>query len=170
MFALASRSMQGPEEALHVYRELLGLEGGSRERAVDFMAQAAQGYGFNAAPFFEGLLRFGPASSVRVAAAAYLAENGGEESVLEVLESLRPPALTLTLLTGLLKVLGGRPATVERIERLIAFGNRFADDEHYTTLHLGDFTGREVKRYVRRAIAESLLLRDAPIAAAWSSD
>jgi hypothetical protein len=170
MFALASRSMQGPEEALHVYRELLGLEGGSRERAVDFMAQAAQGYGLNAAPFFEGLLRFGPASSVRVAAAVYLAENGGEESVLEVLESLRPPALTLTLLKGLLKVLGGRPATADRVERLIAFGNRFADDEHYTTLHLGDFTGREVKRHVRRAIAESLLLRDAPTAAAWSSD
>ncbi|MGD9890380.1 MAG: hypothetical protein AB7R89_07500 [Dehalococcoidia bacterium] len=170
MLALVSRSMQGPEEAVHVYRELLGLEGGSRERAVDFMAQATQAYGVNAAPFFEGLLRFGPTSAVRVAAAAYLAENGGEESVMEALESLHPPALTLTLLKGLLKVLAGRPATSDRVERLVAFGNRFADEEHYTTLHLGDFTGREVKRHVRRTIAESLLLRDAPDAAAWSSD
>src|ERR687889_2474 len=33
--SLVSRSMQGPEEAMRVYREMLGLEGGSRERAVD---------------------------------------------------------------------------------------------------------------------------------------
>lgn len=165
---LVSRSMQGPEEAIRVYREMLGLEGGSRERAVDFMAQAARGYGLDASPLFEGVLRFAPTAAARVAAAAYLAENGREQSVLEVLESLQPPALTLTLIKGLLKVLGDRPATAERVERLIAFGERFGDDEHYTTLYLGDFTGRDVKRHVRRSIAESLLRRDAPAAVEWS--
>jgi len=66
--------------------------------------------------------------------------------------------------------LGDRPATPERIARLIAFGHRFADDEHYTTLYLGDFTGRDIKRAVRRALAESLLLRDAPDAAEWPKE
>jgi len=165
--SLVSRSMQGPEEAMRVYREMLGLEGGSRERAVDFMAQMAQGYGLDATPLFESVLRFAPSSPARVAAAAYLAEHGREESVLSVLESLQPPALTLTLVRGLLKVLGSRPATPERIARLVAYGNRFKDDEHYTTLYLGDFTGEEIKRAVRRAIAESLLRRDAPEAAEW---
>ena len=169
-FSLTSRAMQGPEEAMRVWREVLGLEGGSRERAVDFMAQAARSYGMDASPLFEGVLRFGPTAAARVAAAAYLAENDREETVLEVLESLRPPALTFTLVKGLLKVLGSRPATPERIQRLIAFGNRFADEEHYTTLYLGDFTGRDVKRHVRRAIAESLILRDAPDVADWPDD
>lgn len=169
-FSLVSRSMQGPEEATKVYREMLGLEGGSRERAVDFMAQMARGYGMDATPLFEGVLRFGPTSAARVAAAAYLAENGREETVLEVLESLQPPALTVTLIRGLLKVLGSRPATPERVARLVAFGQRFHEDEHYTTLYLGDFTGRDVKRAVRRALAESLLLRDAPEAAEWQGE
>jgi len=168
--SLVSRSMQGPEEAMRVYREMLGLEGGARERGVDFMAQTARGYGVDASPLFEGVLRFAPTSAARVAAAAYLAENGREETVLSVLESLQPPALTLTLVKGLLKVLGDRPATPERIARLIAFGHRFADDEHYTTLYLGDFTGRDIKRAVRRALAESLLLRDAPDAAEWPKE
>src|SRR5262245_36217096 len=123
--------MQGPEEAVRVYREVLGLEGGSRERGVDFMAQMARGYGLDASPLFEGVLRFGPTSAARVAAAAYLVENGREEIVLEVLESLQPPALTLTLLKGLLKVLGDRPAKPERVARLVAFGQRFGDEEHY---------------------------------------
>lgn len=165
-----SRAMQGPEQALRVYRELLGLEGGSRERAVDFAAQLARSYGVDALPLFEATLRFGPSSTARVAAAAYLAEEGHEETVLEVLESLRPPALTITLVKGLLDVLGARPATAERVRRLIAFGERFEDDEHYTTIFLGDFTGREVKRHVRRAIAESLLRRDAPETAEWPHD
>lgn len=155
---------------MRVYREMLGLEGGSRERAVDFMAQAAQSYGLDASPLFEGVLRFAPSSTARVAAAVYLAENGREETVLQVLESLQPPALTLTLVKGLLKVLGGQAATPERIERLTAFGNRFADDEHYTTLYLGDFTGRDVKRHVRRAIAESLIRRDAPAVVEWPKE
>src|SRR5215204_7533575 len=92
--SLVSRSMQGPEEAMRVYREMLGLEGGARERGVDFMAQTARGYGVDASPLFEGVLRFAPTSAARVAAAAYLAENGREETVLSVLESLQPPALT----------------------------------------------------------------------------
>jgi hypothetical protein len=165
--SLVSRSLQGPEEAMRVYREMLGLEGGSRERAVDFMAQLAQGYGLDASPLFESVLRFAPSSTARVAAAAYLVENGRADTVLEVLESLQPPALTLTLVRGLLKVLGGSPATPERIARLVAFGERFKDDEHYTTLYLGDFTGQDIKRHVRRALAESLLRRDAAAAADW---
>jgi hypothetical protein len=168
--SLVARSMQGPEEATRVYREVMGLEGGSRERTVDFMAQAARGYGLDATPLFEGVLRFGPTSPARVAAAAYLAENGHEDTVMSVLESLQPPALTLTLVKGLLKVLGSRPATPERITRLVAFGERFADDEHYTTLYLGDFTGRDVKRAVRRAIAESLVWRDAPEVVEWPKE
>lgn len=159
--------MHGPEEAIRVYRELLGLEGGSRERAVDFMAQTARGAGLDATPLFEGVLRLGPTAAARIAAAAYLAESGREDLVLDVLESLRPPGLTISLVTGLLDVLGSRPATPERTARLIAFGERFQDDEHYTTLYLGDFTGRKVKRHVRRALAESLLRRDAPAAADW---
>jgi hypothetical protein len=162
-----TRAFQGPEQAMRVYRELLGLEGDSRERAVDFMAQLAQGYGMDATPLFEGVLRFHPAPTARVAAAAYLVEQGREETVLEVLESLWPPVLTVTLLNGLLDALATRPATPERIGRLVDFAGRFKDDEHYTTLYLGDFTGRDVKRHVRRAIAESLLRRDAPEAAAW---
>jgi hypothetical protein len=165
--ALLARSLQGPEEAVRVYRELLGLEGGSRERVVDSMAQMARGSGVDAAPMFEWMLRFAPNSAARVAAAAYLAEEGREDTVLAVLESLQPPALTTTLLKGLIDVLGNRPATAARVRRLIAFAERFKDDEHYTTLYLGDFTGREVKRHVRRAIANSLLLRDAPDAADW---
>jgi hypothetical protein len=162
-----SRLLQGPEQAMRVYRELLGLEGGSREKSVDFMAQLARGYGLDATPLFEGVLRFGPTDTARVAAAAYLAEQGREETVLEVLESLQPPVLTMTLLSGLADVLAARPATTARIDRLIAFGKRFEDGTHYTTLLLGDFTGRDVKRVIRRAIAESLLRRDAPDTADW---
>jgi hypothetical protein len=162
-----SRFLQGPEQAMRVYRELLGLEGGSREKSVDFMAQLARGYGLDATPLFEGVLRFGPTDTARVAAAAYLAEQGREETVLEVLESLQPPVLTMTLLSGLADVLGARPATAARIHRLAAFGQRFEDATHYTTLLLGDFTGRDVKRVIRRAIAESLLRRDAPDTADW---
>ena len=162
-----SRFLQGPEQAMRVYRELLGLEGGSREKSVDFMAQLARGYGLDATPLFEGVLRFGPTDTARVAAAAYLAEQGREETVLEVLESLQPPVLTMTLLSGLADVLAARPATAARIDRLTAFGKRFEDATHYTTLLLGDFTGRDVKRVLRRAIAESLLRRDAPDTAGW---
>ena len=97
-------------------------------------------------------------------------EQGREETVLEVLESLQAPVLTITLLNGLLDALAARPATPERIRRLTDFANRFNDEEHYTTLYLGDFTGRDVKRQVRRAIAESLLRRDAPDVAAWSRE
>ena len=162
-----SRFLQGPEQAMRVYRELLGLEGGSREKSVDFMAQLARGYGLDATPLFEGVLRFGPTDTARVAAAAYLAEQGREETVLEVLESLQPPVLTMTLLSGLADVLAARPATAARIDRLTAFGKRFEDATHYTTLLLGDFTGRDVKRVIRRAIAESLLRRDAADTAEW---
>jgi len=162
-----SRFLQGPEQAIRVYRELLGLEGGSREKSVDFMAQLARGYGLDATPLFEGVLRFGPTDTARVAAAAYLAEQGREETVLEVLESLQPPVLTMTLLSGLADVLAARPATAARIDRLTAFGKRFEDATHYTTLILGDFTGRDVKRVIRRAVAESLLRRDAPDTADW---
>ena len=165
--SLMARAFQGPEQALRVYRELLGLEGSSRERAVDFMAQMARAYSVDATPLFEGVLRFGPTPTARVAAAAYLADQGREDSVLEALEALQPPVLTLTLITGLLDVLAGRPATAERIERLLVFARRFKDDEHYTTLYLGDFTGRDIKRHVRRTLAESLLRRDAPEAADW---
>jgi len=87
--------------------------------------------------------------------------------VLDVLEALQPPVLTMTLVTGLLDILAGRPATPARIQRLLAFGRRFADDARYTTLYLGDFTGRDVKRAVRRTIAESLLRREAAEAADW---
>jgi hypothetical protein len=131
------------------------------------MAQLARGYGLDATPLFEGVLRFGPTDTARVAAAAYLAEQGREETVLEVLESLQPPVLTMTLLAGLADVLAARAATAGRIDRLIAFGKRFEDTAHYTTLLLGDFTGRDVKRVLRRAIAESLLRRDAPDTAGW---
>jgi hypothetical protein len=165
--AMMSRITQGPEQALRVYRELLGLEGDSRERAADFMAQMARAYGIDATPLFEGVLRFAPMPTARIAAAAYLAGEGREDTVLEVLETLRPPMLTITLLTGLLDALAARPATPERIQRLIAYAECFADDEHYTTLYLGDFTGREVKRHVRRAIAESLIRRDAPAIVPW---
>jgi hypothetical protein len=41
------------------------------------------------------------------------------------------------------------------------------DDAHSTTLYLSDFTGRDIKRAVRPAIAESLFRRDAPEAADW---
>src|SRR5262245_43393025 len=164
---MTSRFLQGPEQAMRVYRELLGLEGGSREKSVDFMAQLARGYGMDATPLFESVLRFGPTDTARVAAAAYLADQGREDSVLEALESLRPPVLTMTLLRGLVDVLASRPATAARIARRIAFAKRFEDDTHFTTLLLGDYTGRDVKRAVRRAIAESLLRRDAADALAW---
>jgi hypothetical protein len=165
--AAMARALQGPEQAMRVYREMLGLEGGSRERAVDFMAQMARGAGVDATPIFEGVLRFHPAPTARVAAAVYLVDQGREATVLEVLESLRPPVLTMTLLEGLLDALGTQPATPERIERLVRFAAGFQDSEHYTTLYLGDFTGRDVKRYVRRALAESLIRRDAPDAVDW---
>ncbi|MBI2761029.1 MAG: hypothetical protein HYX51_06345 [Chloroflexi bacterium] len=165
--SMMSRAMQGPEQATRVYRELMGLEGGSRERAVDFMAQLARRYGMDATPMFEGVLRFHPSPTARVAAAAYLVEQDRDDTVLEVLESLQPPVLTITLLNGLLDALATRPASPERIARLVEFARRFEDNEHYTTLYLGDFTGRDVKRSVRRAIAESLLRRDAPDAAEW---
>jgi hypothetical protein len=74
---------------------------------------------------------------------------------------------TLTFLTGLVDAVASRPATPRLIERLIAFGRRFEDDTHYTTLYLGDFTGHHVKRVIRRAIAESIVRRDAPHAADW---
>lgn len=164
---MMSRFFQGPEQAMRVYRELLGLEGASRERSVDFLAQLARGYGMDATPLFETVLRFGPTDTARVAAAAYLAEQGREETVLDALESLQPPILTMTLLTGLVDVLAARPASAARIDRLLAFGKRFEDAAHYTTLLLGDFTGRDVKRVIRRALAESLLRRDAPDAAGW---
>ena len=73
----------------------------------------------------------------------------------------------MTLLSGLADVLAARPAPAGRVDRLIAFGERFEDAAHYTTLLLGDFTGRDVKRVIRRAIAEGLLRRDAPAAVAW---
>src|SRR5215470_18882065 len=117
---LMSRFFAGPEQAMRVYRELLGLEAGAREKSVDFMAQLARGYGMDATPLFEGVLRFGPTDTARVAAAAYLAEHGREDTVLEVLESLRPPVLTMTLLSGLAEVLATRPARADRIERLVA--------------------------------------------------
>lgn len=167
---MMSRFFQGPEQAMRAYRELLGLEGGSREKSVDFVAQLARGYGVDATPLFEGLLRFGPTDTVRVAAAAYLAEQGRDETVLQVLESLEPPLLTLTLLTGLADVLAARPATAERIGRLAKIGERFDDATRYTTLVLGEFTGRDVKRVLRRAIAESLLRRDASAVAGWPRD
>lgn len=165
-----ARAFQGPEQALRVYRELLGLEGDSRERAVDFMAQMARGSGVDATPLFEGVLRYHPAPTARVAAAAYLADQGQEDIVLEVLESLQPPVLTITLLSGLLDVLARRPVTDTQIDRLIAFGGRFSNEEHYTTLYLGDFTGRDIKRHVRRAIAEGLLRRDAAEVVEWPRD
>ena len=165
-----ARAMQGPEQAMRVYREMLGLEGGSRERAVDFMAQMARGAGVDATPLFEGVLRFHPAPTARVAAAAYLVEQGREDTVLDVLESLRPPVLTMTLLQGILDTLATRPASPERIDRLIDYANSYQDNEHYTTLYLGDFTGRDVKRHVRRAIAESLVRRKAPQVAEWPRD
>ncbi len=165
--SLMARTLQGPEQAFRAYRELLGLEGSSRERAVDFMAQMARSYGLDMTPWFEAILRFHPAPTARAAAAAYLAAEGREDTVLEVLESLQPPLVTMTLLTGLLDALATRPATPERVARLIAFAQRFNDDEHYTTLYLGDFTGRDVKRLVRRALAESLLRRHAPESVPW---
>jgi len=165
-----ARLFQGPEQAMRVYRELLGLESGSRDLGVAFMAQLAQGYGVDATPLFEGVLRFGPTDTARIAAAAYLADQGREDSVLAALESLEPPLLTLTLVTGLADILAARPATPERIERLLAFAGRFEDERHYTTVLLGDFTGRDVKRAIRRAVAESLLRRDAPAAAGWPRD
>ena len=50
---------------------------------------------------------------------------------------------------------------------LLSFGRRFADDTHYTTVLLGDFTGRDVKRAVRRAVGDALLRREAAEAAEW---
>lgn len=165
--AAMARLVRGPEQALQVYRELLGLETGSRERTVEFMAQMAEGFGVDATPFFEAVLRVGPLPTAQVAAAAYLADRGREDVILEVLESLRPPMLTTTLLNGLLEVLASRPATPERIGRLLAFGRRFEDSTRYATLHLGDFTGRDVKQAVRRTLAEGLLRREAPEAVDW---
>jgi hypothetical protein len=167
---LMSRFMQGPEEAMRVYRELLGLESASRERTVEFLAQLVRGSGLDASPFFESVLRFGPTPAARVAAAAYLAEQGKEDAVLAALESLEPPLLTLGLLRGLLDVLGARPATAARVERLVAFGRRFDESARYTTVLMGEFTGRDVRRAVRGAIAESLLHRDAKEAAPWPRD
>ena len=164
---MMSRFVQGPEQAMRVYRELLGLEGGSREKSVDFMAQLARGSGLDARPLFEVVLRWGPSDTARVAAAAYLAAEGREDSVLEALESLQPPLLTMTLLNGLVDALATRPATPARVQRLLAFGRRFEDDARYTTLLLGNFSGRDVKRAIRRALAESLLRRHAPDAAEW---
>lgn len=167
---LLSRFVRGPEEALRASRELLGLESMSRERSVELMGQLARAYGWDATLPFEAMLRFGPTDTVRIAAAAFLAEHGREDTVLEVLESLRPPLLTKTLLIGLIDVLGERPATPERIDRLTALGNRFADDTRYTTLLLGDFTGRDVKRAIRRAVGEGLLRRHAADIAGWPRD
>ena len=48
--SLWSRAFQGPEQAMRVYRKLLGLKGDSRERAVDFMAQFGRGYRVDATP------------------------------------------------------------------------------------------------------------------------
>ena len=164
---MMSRALQGPEQALRVYRELLGLEGGSRERSVDFMAQLARGHGVDASLMFEAVLRWGPTDTARIAAAAYLAGQGREVVVLDALEALQPPLVTLTLIAGLLDALASRPLAPAAIDRLLAFGRRFADEPHYTTLRLGDFTGRDVKRAVRRALAEGLLCREAAEAADW---
>jgi hypothetical protein len=164
---MMSRALQGPEQALRVYRELLGLEGDSRERSVDFMAQLARGYGLDASLMFEAVLRWGPTDTARIAAAAYLAGQGREAVVLDALEALQPPLLTLTLITGLLDVVATRPLAPATIDRLLAFGRRFADETHFTTVMLGDFTGRDVKRAVRRALAEGLLRRDAADAVDW---
>lgn len=164
---MMSRALQGPEQALRVYRELVGLESGSRERSVDFVAQIARGHGIDASVLFEAVLRWGPTDTARVAAAAYLAGQGREAVVLDALEALQPPLLTLTLLTGLLDAIATRPLAPATIDRLLAFGRRFADETHYTTLLLGDFTGRDVKRAVRRALAEGLLRRDAGEATDW---
>src|SRR5262245_18585420 len=142
---MMSRALQGPEQALRVYRELLGLEGDSRERSVVFVAQLARGYGVDATLLIEAVLRSGPTDTARVAAAAYLASQGHEAVVLDVLESLQPPLVTLTLITGLLDALATRPLAREAIDRLLNFGRRFGDDTHYTTVLLGDFTGRDVK-------------------------
>jgi len=46
-------------------------------------------------------------------------------------------------------VLAARPAAGARIGRRIAFGNRFEDATRYTSLLLGAFTGRDVKRVIR---------------------
>ena len=162
-----SRFLSGPEQAMRVYREMLGLESDNRERAVDFMGQLARGAGLDATPLFETVLRFAPTDTARVAAAAYLADQGREDTVLDALETLAPPLLTMTLLTGLADVLATRPATPARIERLLAFAGRFPDDQRFTTLYLGEFTGRDVKRIVRRTVAESLLRRDAPASVDW---
>jgi hypothetical protein len=116
---------------------------------------------------FEAVLRWGPTDTARVAAAAYLAGQGREAVVLDVLEGLQPPLVTLTLITGLLDALAARALPPPAIERLLAFGRRFADDAHFTTVLLGDFTGRDVKRAVRRAVAEALLRREAPESADW---
>ena len=164
---MMSRALQGPEQALRVYRELLGLEGVSRERSVDFMAQLARSYGLDATLLFETVLRWGPTDTARVAAAAYLVGQGREGVVLDVLEALQPPLVTLTLIAGLLDVVATRPLAPTTIDRLLVFGRRFGDETHYTTLLLGDFTGRDVKRATRRAIGESLLRRDAPAAVEW---
>ena len=86
--------------------------------------------------------------------------------MLEVLESLQPPVLTLTLLSGLVDVLAAarrRPRASSGSPPSAPLRRR----QRYTTLLLGDFSGRDVKRVIRRAIAESLLRRDAPDAASW---
>jgi len=165
-----SRFFQGPEQAMRAYRELLGLENDSRERSVEFLAQAARTAGVSATPLFEILLRWGPTDTARVSAAAYLASEGREAVVLEVLESLQPPLISLTLVKGLADVIASRPVPPPFIDRLIAFGKRFEDETHYTTIYLGDFTGRDVKRVIRRAIAEALVRRDAPDAMDWPHD
>lgn len=55
-----------------------------------YVRPMARGYNVDAMPLFEGVLRYGPTASARVAAAAYLADQGREETVVEVLESLQP--------------------------------------------------------------------------------
>src|SRR3712207_7782492 len=63
---------------------------------------------------------------------SYLVDQGHEATVLEVLEALRPPALTMTLLAGLLDALAARPATPERIARLVRYAAR--SEEHTSEL------------------------------------
>jgi hypothetical protein len=169
--AFLSRFLKGPEQAMAAYRELLGLEAGSRERAVDLVAQLARNLGVDGASFFEGILRLAPLPTARIAAAAYLAEQGREDIVLDVLESLAPPVLGMTLLRGMLEAIARRPVSEATVARLLDFGRRFEDDRPYSTLYPGsDFTGRDVKRAVRRALAEGLLRRHAAGAEDWPRD
>ena len=94
----------------------------------------------------------------------YLARRGARRpcSGARVAAAARPHHDALSGLAGPRGSSRRRPASTD-----YRFGTRFEDATHYTTLLLGDFTGRDVKRVIRRAIAESLLRRDAPDTAGW---